>query len=150
MQRLHKAITEIDVLCPPKIYIGKILKAICHNLGYRFATVIQVDNQGKGWMFASYNLPQDYPEKVNQTEAPVLSSPSGEAIQTGRVIVLHDALSDPRLAPWRELLRPYNVKTIVWVPLLSKGHPFGTYVLYDTHIRDISEQEKNYHESTKD
>ncbi len=141
MQKLHKAITEIDVLSPPKIYIEKILEAICENLAYSFCTVIQVDAQGKGSMFACYNLPKDYPEKVHSVKVPVLSSPSGEAVETCRVVVVHDPLSEARLAPWYGVIRPYNIKTMVWVPLLSKGQALGTYVLYDTQIRDISEEE---------
>ncbi len=141
MKRLHEAITEIDVHSPPKIYVEKILQAICDNLGYRFGTAIEIDEEGKGWMFASYNLPGDYPEKVNKVKAPVLSSPSGEAIETGKVVVVYNPLAEPRLVPWHEVIRPYNFKIIVWVPLLSKGHAFGTYVLYDTQVRDITEEE---------
>ena len=141
MKKLHKAITEIDALSPPKQYVEKILQAICDNLGYHFGTVIVMDNHGKGRMFAAYNLPEDYPKQVQQTKSPILSSPSGEAIEMGRVVVVYNPLAEPRLAPWYEIIRPYNFKIIVWVPLLSKGHAFGTYVLYDTQVRDITEEE---------
>ena len=141
MQRLHKTIADIDIFSPPKIYVEKILQWICDNLGYLFGTVIEIDEEGKGRTFASCNLPEDYVERVNRVKAPVLSSPSGEAIETGRIVVVHNPLSEPRLAPWYEHIRLYNFKTIVWVPLLSKGHAYGTYVLYDTQIRDITEEE---------
>jgi len=141
MKKLFEALSEIDVLLLPKQYAKKMLQAICDNLGYRFGTVIEIDEGGKGGLFVSYNLPEDYVERVNQAKVSVLSTPSGEATETGRVVVVHNPSSEPRLAPWYDVLRPYNLKTIVWVPLLSKGHAFGTYVLYDTQIRDISEAE---------
>ena len=141
MDKLGKAITEIGVLSPPRVYIRRVLKAICDNLDYRYGTVIEVDDHGEGRMVASHNLPEDYPERVHQAKAPILSSPSGKAIETGRIVVVHDSLSDPRIAPWYEIFRSFNIKTVVWVPLLSEGRAFGTYVLYDTRIRDVSEEE---------
>ncbi|HIE32111.1 MAG TPA: PAS domain S-box protein, partial [Methanosarcinales archaeon] len=137
MDELHKATSEIDVQSLPKICIEKMLKVICNNLGYRFGTVIKAD----GRVFARCNLPEDCPEQVNKAIAQVLSSLSGEAIKTGRIVVFRDALSDPCLAPWRELIGPYNIKTMVWIPLLSEGRAHGTWVLCDTQIRDVSEEE---------
>src|SRR5665648_228543 len=90
MQKLNQAITNIDVLLPPVEYIKNILKAICDNLGYAFATVIDVDNTGKGHIIAAHNLPEDYPKRVNSVDAPILSGPAGEAIETGRIVVVRD------------------------------------------------------------
>lgn len=139
--KIHKALTEIDVLSPPKEYVEKILQAICDHLGYRFASVIEVDEQGKGQLFAAYNEPEGYIEKVHRVNAPILSSPSGEAIETGKVVVVRDLISEPRLSPWHDLVRLYNIQTNIWVPLLGKESAFGAYVLYDTRVRDVSEEE---------
>jgi len=138
---LIKTITEIDILSPPQKHLTEILQAIGVNLGYCFGSVIEIDDQGKGYMVSSFNLPQDYSEQDSKIEAPILSGPAGEAVETGRILVLQHPLSDPRMAPWREFLQPYNIKTMVWVPLKNKGQVFGTYVLYDTRRRDVSEQE---------
>jgi signal transduction histidine kinase len=142
MKRLHKLIAQIDIFSPPRVYIRNLLKVICDTQGYKFGTVITIDEQGNGNMLASYNLPDEYPERINRVDVLILSSPSGEAIETCKIVLLNDPLSDPRLAPWREILEPYNIKKMVWVPLLSKDKIFGTYVLYDTNMRDISTQEK--------
>ena len=138
---LTKAIAGLDILSPPKQYIAKILHAICDGMGYRFGSVIEVGNNGTGQMICLYNLPEDYADLASNLEAPLLSSPSGEAVATGRTVVLHNPLSDPRMAPWSELLRPQNIKTMVWVPLLSGDHAFGVYVLYDNKIREVSASE---------
>lgn len=141
LYELHKTITEIDIFSPPGIYIEELLKVICGTCDYRFGALIEVDDHGKGWMVASYNLPEDYRDKINQLKAPVLSSPSGEAIKTGRIVVVHDPLSDSRFVAWHDVIRPYNLRTVVWMPLLNRGRVFGTYVFYGTRIRDTSEEE---------
>lgn len=109
-------------------------------MGYSFGSVIELGHNGLGWMFASYNLPENYLEMVNQA-APVLSSPSGEAIETGEIIVSYDPLGEKRLEPWYYIIEQNNIRTIVWVPLLNKGRAFGTCVLYDNRVRRIDEME---------
>lgn len=138
---LKIAITEIDFLSSPRKYLAEVLQAICNSMGYRFGSVIEVDEQGNVSMVSSYNLPQDYPEQVSNVDESILSSPSGEAIQTGKIVVVNDTLSDPRLAPWYNLVRTCDLKTIVWVPLKTKGRVFGTYNLYDNKKRKVPEDE---------
>jgi len=139
--KLRNRIDEIDSHTPPRQYIREILHAICDSLGYLFGFAIEIDDHGNEHMVSSFNLPKDYLEQVGSAGTPVLSSPSGEAVKTGKVVVLHNPLSDHRIAPWRDILRPYDIKAMVWVPLISGGRTFGTYVLYDTAIRDVSEEE---------
>jgi len=149
LYELYRAITEIDVFSPPRVYIEELLKVICDNLKYRFGTVIEVDDHGKGWLIASYNAPENYIEQVHRVTAPVLSSPSGEAIELRRIVVVRNALSDPRLAPWCGIVRSYNLKTIIWMPLFGRNRVYGTYVLYDTRIRDTSEEELQFLEKIR-
>ena len=141
MHELNRTISKIDVLLPPVEYIKNILQAICDHLGYSFATVIEADGAGAGKMLVSCNLPQDYPERVNKVDAPLLSSPSGEAIETGSIVVVTDLFADPRLLPWIEIMQEYSIMTVLWVPLFREGKAFGTCVLYDTKKRDVPEGE---------
>ncbi|KAF1084766.1 Sporulation kinase E [Sporotomaculum syntrophicum] len=140
MDRLYTAIANIDILLPPNLYIEKLLQVLCDIFGYSFSSVIEVDEEGIGWMIASHNLPDNYPQDVNR-QAPVLSSPSGEAISTGRIVVVNNPLLEPRLASWYGIMGQHNIKTIIWVPLISKGIAFGTYVLYDTRLRETPQEE---------
>src|SRR5665648_879538 len=96
MQKLNQAITNIDVLLPPVEYIKNILKVICDNLGYSFATVIEVDDKGKGRMNVAHNLPADYPKRVIGADAPTPSAPSGEAIERGRIVVVRGSTDASR------------------------------------------------------
>ena len=142
MQNLNHALTEIDVMLPPKQYIEKILQVTCDNLDYLFGTLIEVDGEGEAHMVASYDFPEIYPELVNQVTVPILSSPSGEAFETGKIVVLHDPFSDPRLKPWDNVrIIMGSLETMIWVPLFKKGKVFGIFVLYSDIRREISDQE---------
>ena len=143
ISNISKIITELDIQSPPKEFVSHILGCVCGTLGYQFGSVIEVDDEGQGFMFSSYNLPDDYPELLRKISAPLLSSPSGEAIRTGNPVVVADIATDKRMEPWLDIPKSFGVKTVVWIPLKSKGKAFGTYVLYDTRLRNISDAELN-------
>ncbi len=142
MQNLNRALAEIDERLPPKQYIEKILQVTCDNLDYLFGTFIEVDDEGEAHMVASYDFPEIYPELVNKVKVPILSSPSGEAFETGKIVVLHDPFSDPRLKPWDNVrIIVGSLETMIWVPLFKKSRVFGIFVLYSDIRREISDQE---------
>ncbi|MCU0289105.1 MAG: GAF domain-containing sensor histidine kinase [Acidobacteria bacterium] len=141
--QVFEGIAAIDIRLKPKEYSREVLKIICDKLGYHFGSIILVNDGGIGSLFSSYNLPESYPALVHKVDAPVLSSPSGAAIESKKIVVVNDIPAEPRLRPWYDLLNEFNIKTIVWVPLFSRGKAFGTYTLYDDRQRNVSSQEKN-------
>lgn len=140
--KIFEGISDIDIRLKPKEYSSEVLNVICRSFGYDFGSIILLKDEGSGSVFASFNLPDSYPYLVHKVKAPVLSSPSGEAIETGKILVVNDIINDPRLEPWIGLLTALKIETIVWVPLFSKGKAFGTYNLYDRRKREISRGEK--------
>lgn len=138
---LIRKISEIDVFLPPQDYIGLVLELTCDYFGYIFGSVIETDKIGNAKMACAYNLPQDYPEQIMKAGAPILSSPSGEAIRSRKVVIVKNALSEPRLEPWYGIIRKNKINTIIWIPLINKGRAFGTFIFYDTKARDITDQE---------
>jgi signal transduction histidine kinase len=140
-RKISGKISKIDIRLEPKQYCREVIKIICDNLGFHFGTIILVDENGGGRIFSSHNLPADYPQLVNRVSAPVLSSPSGTAIRGGKTVVVNDIMSDPRLEPWHDLLEQFDIKTIIWTPLFTKGKAFGTYNLYDHRKRKVSQTE---------
>jgi signal transduction histidine kinase len=141
IRKISEEISKIDFRLGPKQYSHDVIKIICKNLGYHFGSILLVDDSSKASMFSSYNLPENYPQLVEQVSAPILSSPSGNAIKEKNTVVVNDILSDSRLEPWFDLLAQFKIKTIVWVPLISKGKAFGTYNLYDRRQREVSRKE---------
>lgn len=134
-------IYDIDIRTKPVLYSREILRIICDNLGYHFGSILLVDELGIGSIFSSYNLPQTYPALVSKVSAPVLSSPSGEAIREKKPVVVNDIFSNERLKPWYSLLSQLKISTIVWIPLISKGRAFGTYNLYHDQGREVGTEE---------
>ena len=140
-RKISGEITKIDIRLEPKRYSHDVIRIICDNLGYHFGSIILVDENGKGSIFSSHNLPENYGQMVSKVSAPILTSPSGTAIKEGKTVVVNELMTDSRLEPWYDLLEQFNIKTIVWVPLFSKGKAFGTYNLYDHRQREISQKE---------
>ncbi|MCX6583281.1 MAG: GAF domain-containing sensor histidine kinase [Candidatus Aminicenantes bacterium] len=141
--KIFEGIANIDIRLKPKEYSREVLKTICGNMGYHFGSIILLDEKGLGSLFSSFNLPESYPALVHKVEAPVLSSPSGVAVDSGKIVVVQDIMGELRLKPWRDLLMQFDIKTIVWVPLFSKGKAFGTYTLYDDRQREVPGEEKD-------
>jgi signal transduction histidine kinase len=141
--KIFEGIANIDIRLKPKEYSREVLKTICGNMGYHFGSIILLDEKGLGSLFSSFNLPESYPALVHKADAPVLSSPSGIAVDSGKIVVVQDIMGELRLKPWRDLLMQFAIKTIVWVPLFSKGKAFGTYTLYDDRQREVPGEEKD-------
>lgn len=141
LKAISEEIYSIDIRTKPVLFSREVLRIICDNLGYRFGSIIQVDESGQGSIFSSHNLPPTYPELVSKVTAPVLSSPSGEAVREKTSVVVNNIAADDRLKPWHPLLTQLGIKTIVWIPLVSKGKAFGTYNLYDNREREVDAEE---------
>jgi len=142
MQDLNRALTEIDVMLPPKQYIKNIIQVTCDKLDYLFGTVIEIDENGEAHMIASYNLPENYPEMVNKVGASILSGPAGEAFETGKILVVHNPFSDPRLAPWKGMeIITGPIETIIWVPLFKSGKVFGICAYHSENKKEMSDHD---------
>ncbi|HJH29423.1 MAG TPA: PAS domain S-box protein [Methanosarcinaceae archaeon] len=142
MQDLNCALTEIDVMLPPKQYIKNIIQVTCDKLDYLFGTVIEIDENGDANMIASYNLPENYPEMVNKVEASILSGPAGEAFETGKILVVHNPFSDPRLAPWKGMeIITGPIETIIWIPLFKSGKVFGICAYHNENKKEMSDSD---------
>lgn len=135
-------IAMLDIFSAPRDYTEKILEIVCNELSFKFASLIDLQGKNDGEIFCSYNFPEEYSIEVNRT-ACILSSPSGETIKTGSIVIVHNPLEEPRLSPWYHLIAPYNLKTIIWIPILNMGKTFAILTLYDTEERIISQQEEH-------
>ena len=144
MQDLNRALTDIDVMLPPKQYINNILQVTCDQLDYLFGTVIEIDENGEASLFTSYNLPENYPEIVNNVDASILSGPAGEAFETGEILVVHEPFSDPRLAPWKGMeIITGPLETIIWAPLLRGGKVFGICTYHSENKKEMSNDDRS-------
>ncbi len=141
INEIFQAIAGVDIRTPPREFVQQLLEQVCKALHFDYATMILVDSDGEAQMFSAYNLPPQYPEWVNQVTAPVMSSPSGDAIREKKTLVIADAAKEPRLEPWREIVLRFGMKTLVYVPLFNKGNTLGVCVYYDSLGREVSADE---------
>jgi signal transduction histidine kinase len=102
-----------------------------------------VDPDGVGRIFSEYNLPASYWEQVRRIDTPLFSSPAGDALKQGKIVVVDNVMQEPRLEPWHDLLAEFGIQSIVWTPLFSGADAFGVYILYNTGGREVSEEEIN-------
>ena len=67
--------------------------------------------------------------------------PEGTAIRTGRPYVVKDILSNPDVMPWRGEALKQGFSSVVSLPLMSNGHPFGALSIYSSETHVFNEEE---------
>jgi PAS domain S-box-containing protein len=74
----------------------------------------------------------------------------GTAIRENRPVVVTDALTDERMAPWRALLTGRGFRTAAALPLHQGGRPVGAFALYSTQPGYFDEEEIGLFEELAD
>lgn len=67
--------------------------------------------------------------------------PEGTAIRTGKPYVVKDILSNPDIMPWRGEALKQGFSSVVSLPLMSNGHPFGALSIYSGETHVFNEEE---------
>lgn len=140
VKKLDGVIKKIDLTLSHEQYINKFLQVISDDLDYSFATIIELGDEKQRHVVYSYNLPEDYQKRINETAVPMLLSPSDKSIRSDSVIVVNDPYSCPELEPLYGIMRKHSIHAEIWVPLFRAGKLFGAYVLYDTKVRKMSKK----------
>ncbi len=137
-------ISEIDISIEPHLYIKELLTVLCENLGFKFASLIEVNDEGKGQMTVTYKLPSGYIKRANEASTHITDSPSGEASESGEILTLNNVEENEKLAPWKPLIDETGMKSITYVPIKNIKKTFALIVLYDdknryheTEMKDI-------------
>lgn len=67
--------------------------------------------------------------------------PEGTAIRTGKPYVVKDILSNPDIMPWRGEALKQGFSSVVSLPLMSNGRPFGALSIYSSETHVFNEEE---------
>lgn len=117
----------------------------CDLLGYDFCGVLLVRPEERRLiMEGAHGLSHEYVEQLNAAVPLSLGgqgefdSPSTRAFLSARPVVVNDVLSDPLMKPWHTLARQQGYQSIVSVPLLLRGRPFGVLNCYSARRHGIS------------
>lgn len=118
----------------------------CELLGYDFCGILLIrPEQRRLMMEGAHGLSIEYVEQLNDavplsiTADGKSESPSSRAFLSARPVVVNDVICDPLMKPWHTLARQQGYRSIVSVPLLLKGRPFGVLNCYSAQRNGISE-----------
>ena len=134
-------IAEIDLLFPPREFITSVLQAFCEGFGFAFGAAVTVDGNIRVDMVCVYNLPKEQTGIIATPGEPLLSGPAGEALRVGHAVIVKNIETEPGLAPWHDLARRNNIRTAAFIPLINNKTMLGTYILYHTGLREITDAE---------
>lgn len=126
-----------------------LLQTVCQVLvnrgDYRMAWVGYADNDAKHSVrpVASAGYPGDYLQKldIQWTDIEQGRGPTGEAIRTGRPVVIRNAKEDIRLAPWREYIDQHGYASMLALPLRKGEQVFGALTISSYELDAFDDQE---------
>jgi PAS domain S-box-containing protein len=73
---------------------------------------------------------RDWLKLSDDPMSPFGRGPLGKAIRELRTVVCEDVLSDPDFVAWREIASAHGIRSLVAVPIVVQGIPFGALIAY--------------------
>ncbi len=142
-KELSDSLNRINETLHSTLDFGEVMQRLLAEgaavLGSETATVSL--RQGEGWIVSHvHNLPAHV---VGARMADGEERHAMLAIQSGRPVAVADALTDARVN--REHLRKYDIRTLLTVPLITRGEPVGI-IFFNYHAgpRIFTDAETNF------
>lgn len=113
--------------------LGEHITRTCvERFGARIAWLGRADPDGEVRPVAFFPPDNAYMHslRVRWDDTPLGQGPTGRAIRSGRLEMMTDIATDPRLAPWREAARVEGIRTSAAFPLAGRGEVFGAFSVY--------------------
>lgn len=139
-------VTAINKPASLRELLDLVTATACDLLGFDFCGVLLVQpEQRRLLMRGAHGFSTDYVAQLNDQVPLSLAtdgqseSPSARAFLSARPVVVNDVLADPLMKPWQSLAKQQGYRSIVSVPLLLKGRPFGVLNGYSAKQHGISE-----------
>lgn len=134
---VHAFITAVNRPASLRELLDLVTATACDLTGYEFCSILLVHpDQRRLMMEGAHGLSTEYVSRLNEqvpitlTTNPRGESPSTRAFLTAQAVVLNDILKDPLMEPWWPLAEQQGYLSMVSVPLLLKGQPFGVLNCY--------------------
>lgn len=148
LNRINKIIREIDQVLVEADTREAITQTVCERLAdsdlYEFAwighndiTTNRIEPQEWAGVDSSYLDGLTIP-----TDDSAHGGPLATALQTGKLQVVEDILTDGRFAPWREATLEQGARSCIAIPLVYEDSPYGVLTVY------ASEPQSNGREHT--
>lgn len=114
---------------------GEVCEAIVADDVYRLAIVglIEPDQTQSVRIVATAGSAAGYADGLalaGSETHPGGAGPTGEAIRTGRPLIVEDARTEALFAPWRARARRFRIRSSVTTPFSLDGRPVGVLLVY--------------------
>lgn len=143
---VHSFISTVNKPASLRELLDLVTATACDLLGYEFCGVLLLrPEQRRLVMEGSHGLSTEYVTRLNdQVPVSLASDPRGEspstrAFLTARPVVVNDIKADPLMEPWWQLAEQQGYRSLVSVPLLVKGKPFGVINCYASDMNSFNE-----------
>lgn len=120
-----------------------ICKAAVEEIGYKLAWIGFAMEDKTVVPVASAGFSKDYLNKIKITcsDDEFGQGPTGQAIKTGKSIVMQDIINNPKFLPWRESAIEKGFKSSVAIPLLYDEKILGAFNIYSEEKDVFNEEE---------
>jgi len=143
---VHAFIAAVNKPVSLRELLDLVTATACDLTGYEFCGILLVHpDQRRLMMEGAHGLSTEYVSRLNdQVPISLITDPRGEspstrAFLTARAVVLNDILEDPLMEPWWPLAEQQGYLSMVSVPLLLKGRPFGVLNCYSAERHSFTE-----------
>jgi PAS domain S-box-containing protein len=137
-QALVRASTEAE-------YLDEVCRIVVQECGYAMVWIgFAEDDDDKTVRPAAYaGFDREYLDSLHITWADTERGrgPTGTAIRTGRPGIVHNMLTDPNFAPWREEALQRGYRSSLVLPLMADDKALGTLNIYSNEPDSFSDQE---------
>jgi len=137
MNRVYAILTQVNDAILRASQSKPLLERVCRIVVdsgvYRLAFVAMLDEQTLELQPSAYAGVRDI--QVRQVRISARDEPEGwgavgTALREDRPVVIHDALGDPRLAPWRAVLVEIGARVLAAFPIRLEARPRGVLAVY--------------------
>jgi sugar diacid utilization regulator len=143
---VHAFIAAVNKPASLRELLDLVTATACDLTGYEFCGILLVHPDKRRLMMeGAHGLSTEYVSRLNDqvpislTTDPRGESPSTRAFLTAKAVVLNDILKDPLMEPWWPLAAQQGYLSMVSVPLLLKGRPFGVLNCYSAERHSFTE-----------
>lgn len=135
--RVYAILTQVNdaILrgAEPKTLLHDICRTVVEGGLYRLAFVAMLDEatlELRPMAHAGVAEVLARSVRISAREEPEGQGAVGTAIRQGRPVIIRDALTDPRLAPWRAALSELGAQAVAAFPLRVEDRPRGALAVY--------------------
>ena len=149
INRAHRALSSCNEALiratEESAWLDQVCRIIVEKAGYRFCWVGRAEHDEAKTVtaVAQAGVDEGYLKAVNVTwaDADRGRGPTGTCIRTGQTRIVKNTATDPTFAPWRDEALKRGYASIIAIPLVVDGEPFGALSIYAAETEAFRDEE---------